>query len=148
MVASCPLTILDSLSLFSVITICIPLYGRISGPAATAAQGTLVRGCCSPNNFWVTTVFTLCAAALETVIITVSFVREKALFQSCERDILTDVYVIQRAFLSKLFLELAHVASSREDGTLLCVAHLHWHCLSSCVAPHDELSQCRHPNQV
>ena len=53
----------------------------------------------------------------------------------------------QRAFLFGLFFELVLVASSREDGTL-CVAHLRWHCLSSFVASHDELSQCLYPGKA
>ena len=77
-VASCPFTTLQPLSWFSVMTIFMPWYGNTSGPTATEAQGTCIRSAWPDNNLFTTMLFTLCAAALETVIITVALVLLKA----------------------------------------------------------------------
>ena len=71
-VASWPLTIRLALSLFSVMTIRIPRYGKMSVPSATAAQGTSQRGSWPANSFFTRMVLTLCAAARDTVIMEVS----------------------------------------------------------------------------
>ena len=73
-VASWLLTTLQALSRFSVITIFILRYGNTSTPADTGAQGSFEMGVWPAKRQSTTTLLTLCAAALDTVMMTVSLV--------------------------------------------------------------------------
>ena len=70
--ASCPFTILDVLSRFSVMTMRIPLWGKMSSSSDTEAQAMLVRGGLLGKSLLTTRELSRCAARLDTVMMEAS----------------------------------------------------------------------------
>lgn len=76
--ASCPFTIRPALSVFSVMIICNPCYGKMGSLSEMAVQDIGLRNSCAVKSFRTIMLLTLWAAAQETVIMEVSFLLLKA----------------------------------------------------------------------